>query len=234
MGFIQAFTGSIGGSFADQWQDFYAPQPAISPTAGVFAGVALGTNNARGSNTRGSVNVITNGARVVVPEGTALVTMQEGAITGLITQAGGYVYSNDDPNSKSIFVADGAGAALIKQSWERFKFGGIPAVQQLFFYVNLREIPNNRFGTQSQIYWDDAYLGTQVGAITRGTYTLRIVDPILFIKNFVPVNYLVAGAPQFDFSDMDNPAGEQLFNEVVSSLSAAFSHYTMIPVAVTV
>lgn len=229
MGFIQAFTGSIGGSFADQWQDFYAPQPGISPTAGVFAGVALGTNNARGSNTRGSANVITNGARVVVPEGTALVTMQEGAITGLITQAGGYVYSNDDPNSKSIFVADGAGAALIKQSWERFKFGGIPAVQQLFFYVNLREIPNNRFGTQSQIYWDDAYLGTQVGAITRGTYTLRIVDPILFIKNFVPVNYLVAGAPQFDFSDMDNPAGEQLFNEVVSSLSAAFSHYTNDP-----
>ncbi len=48
----------------------------------------------------------------------------------------------------------------------------------------LKEIPNNRFGTQSEIYWDDAYLNAQVGAITRGTYTLRIVDPILFIKNF--------------------------------------------------
>lgn len=119
--------------------------------------------------------------------------------------------------------------SLIKQSWERFKFGGIPGSQQLLFYVNTREIPNNRFGTQSEIYWDDAYLGTQVGAVTRGTYTLRIVDPVLFIKNFVPVSYLVAGAPEFDFADMDNPAGEQLFNEVVGSLSAAFSNYTNDP-----
>jgi membrane protease subunit (stomatin/prohibitin family) len=95
--------------------------------------------------------------------------------------------------------------------------------------VNLKEIPNNRFGTQSEIYWDDAYLGAQVGAITRGTYTLRIVDPLLFTKQFVPAAYLQPNSPHFDFSDFDNPAGAQLFNEVVSSLSAAFSHYTNDP-----
>ena len=33
----------------------------------------------------------------------------------------------------------------------------------------------------------------------------------------------------FDFADMDNDAGTQLFNEVVSSLSAAFSNYTNDP-----
>ena len=119
--------------------------------------------------------------------------------------------------------------ALVKQSWERFKFGGVPGTQQLIFYVNMKEIPNNRFGTQSEIYWDDAYFGTQVGAVTRGTYTLKIADPILFIKNFVPVTYVSPNAPEFDFSDMDNPAGEQLFNEVVGSLSAAFSNYTNDP-----
>ena len=36
-------------------------------------------------------------------------------------------------------------------------------------------------------------------------------------------------SPEFDFADMDNPAGEQLFNEVVGSLSAAFSNYTNDP-----
>ena len=95
--------------------------------------------------------------------------------------------------------------------------------------MNLKEIPNNRFGTQSEIYWDDAFFGTQVGAITRGTYTLNIIDPILFIKNFVPVKYLIADAEIFDLSDMDNDAAEQLFNEVVGSLSAAFSNYTNDP-----
>ena len=97
------------------------------------------------------------------------------------------------------------------------------------FYVNLKEIPNNRFGTQSEIYWDDAYLNAQVGAVTRGTYTLQIVDPLLFIKNFVPSEYLQVNAPIFDFADMDNDAGAQLFNEVVGSLSAAFSNYTNDP-----
>lgn len=229
MGFIQAFKGAVGSTLGDQWRDFYGPGQDVSPTAGVFPGVPMGTNNGRGSNTRGSANIITNGSKVIVPEGTVLVTMQDGAITGLITEVGGYQYTSDDPNAKSIFSGDGPMDSLIKQSWERFKFGGIPGSQQLLFYVNTREIPNNRFGTQSEIYWDDAYLGTQVGAVTRGTYTLRIVDPVLFIKNFVPVSYLVAGASEFDFADMDNPAGEQLFNEVVSSLSAAFSNYTNDP-----
>ena len=189
----------------------------------------MGTNNGRGSNTKGSENIISNGSKIIVPEGMALITMQDGAMTGIITEPGGYEYTNDTINSKSIFAGDGLIDSLVKQSWERFKFGGIPAAQQLVFYVNLKEIPNNRFGTQSEIYWDDAYFGTQVGAVTRGTYTLKIVDPILFIKNFVPVTYLVANAPEFDFSDMDNPAGEQLFSEVVGSLSAAFSNYTNDP-----
>ena len=38
--------------------------------------------------------------------------------------------------------------------------------------------------------------------MTRGTYTLKIVDPILFVKNFVPAQYLMAGADVFDFADI--------------------------------
>lgn len=229
LGFIQAVKGSIGGSLADQWKDFYGPKSNVSATAGVFPGVPMGTNNGRGANYKGNENIITNGSKIVVPEGTALVTIQDGAITGIITEAGGYEYTNDNPNAKSIFAGDSPVDALVKQSWERFKFGGVPGTQQLIFYVNMKEIPNNRFGTQSEIYWDDAYFGTQVGAVTRGTYTLKIADPILFIKNFVPVVFVSPGAPEFDFADMDNPAGEQLFNEVVGSLSAAFSNYTNDP-----
>ena len=229
MGFIKAFAGSIGGSFADQWKDFYMPMQNVPATAAIFRAVPQGTNNGRGENTKGSENIITNGSKILVPDGMALVTLQDGAVTGCVTVPGGYIYTSDDPNSKSFFSGDGIVASTIKQSWERFKFGGQPGSQQLAFYVNLKEIPNNRFGTQSEIYWDDAYLNAQVGAITRGTYSLKILDPILFVKNFVPVAYLQAGAPVFDFADMDNDAGAQLFNEVVGSLSAAFSNYTNDP-----
>lgn len=229
MGFIQAIKGAVGGTLADQWQDFYGPMTGVSPTAAIFPGVPMGTNKGRGENYKGNANVISNGSKIIVPEGTALITVQEGAVTGIITEPGGYIYNNQDINSKSIFAGDGFIDSLVKSSWEKFKFGGIPAANQLVFYVNLKEIPNNKFGTQSEIYWDDAFFGTQVGALTRGTYSLRIIDPILFVKNFVPVKYLTTGGDIFDFQDMDNDASEQLFNEVVSSLSAAFSLYTNDP-----
>ena len=229
MGFIRAFTGALGGTFADQWKDFYTVPSGITPTTGLIKAVPQGKNAGRGQNTKGSENIISNGSKIVVPEGMALITMQDGAITGVVAEPGGFIWQSDDPNSRSLFSGDGILSSTFGTTWERFKFGGQPGAQQQAFYVNLKEIPNNKFGTQSEIYWDDAFFGTQVGAITRGTYTLKIVDPILFVKNFVPASYLQPESEAFDFADMDNPAGEQLFSEVVGSLSAAFSNYTNDP-----
>lgn len=229
MGFIKAFTGALGGSLADQWKDFYMVPEGLPATAAIFAAKPKGTNNGRGENTKGNDNIITSGSKIIVPEGTALITMEDGAITGIVAEPGGFIYQTDDANAQSIFTTEDPVGSLIQSTWEKIQFGGQAGAQQLAFYVNLKEIPNNRFGTQSEIYWDDAFFGTQVGAVTRGTYTLQIVDPLLFVKNFVPQKFLTQNAPVFDFGDMDNDAAEQLFNEVVGSLSAAFSNYTNDP-----
>ncbi len=226
MGFIQAFKGALSQTFADQWKDYYLPQSNVPATAGVFRAIPKGTNNGVGENTKGAENIITNGSKIVVPENTALITLQDGAITGCITEPGGYEFRSDDPNSKSLFAGDGIFASTLKESWERFKFGGQPGSQQLAFYVNLKEIPNNKFGTQEKIRFFDSYLNAQVAVVARGSYTLNIIDPILFVKNFVPQKYLQANAPIFDFADMDNDAGEQLFNEVIGCLQPALSNYT--------
>ena len=87
MGFIKAFTGALSGTFADQWKDYYVPRQDVPATAGIFEAVPQGTNADRGQNTKGSENIITNGSKIVVPEGTALITLQDGAITGLIAEA---------------------------------------------------------------------------------------------------------------------------------------------------
>ena len=226
MGFIKAFTGALSGTFADQWKDFYVPRADVSETAAVFQAVPQSQNNGRGENYKGNANIITNGSKIIVPEHTALITFQDGKVTGIIAEAGGFEYRSDDPNSKSLFAGDGIFASTLKESWERFKFGGQPGSQQLAFYVNLKEIPNNKFGTQEKIRFFDSYLNAQVAVVARGSYTLNIVDPILFVKNFVPQKYLQANAPIFDFADMDNDAGEQLFNEVIGCLQPALSNYT--------
>lgn len=228
MGLVQAVTGAVGGMFADQWKDFYTVPAGLPSTAALFAAVPQGTNAGRGSNTSGSSNIITNGSKIVVPEGYGLLLFQDGKITGFVAEPGGYEWRSDDLNSKSIFAGDGIVSPLITQSWERFKFGGQPGSQQAAFFVSLKELPDNRFGTQSEIYWDDSFLNTQVGAVTRGSYTLKIIDPILFVKNFVPASYLQPGKV-FDFTDLDNAAAGQLFNEVVGSLAPAFSLYTNDP-----
>ena len=229
MGFIKAFTGALGGTFADQWKDFYMPAPGVPATAAFFPAVAQGQNGERGENTKGNENIITNGSKIIVPEGTALITMQDGAITGMVAEPGGFIWASEDPNSKSMFAGDGVFSQLWTQTWDKFKFGGQPGAQQLAFYVNLKEIPGNKFGTQGPIYWDDAFFGTQVGAVTRGTYTLKIVDPMLFVKNLLPVKFQQPNAPVCDLGDMNNELQNTLFEQVVGSLASAFSVYTNDP-----
>lgn len=225
MGLIQAAVGAISGALADQWKDFYTVPGALENTAAFFPAAVRGTNTDRGSNTKLSQAVISNGSKIVVPEGYALLTLEDGAVTAVTTQAGGYIWDSESAESKSIFGGDGFSEPLLKQSWERFKFGGRPGAQQLAFFVNLQELPNNKFGTKSEIYWDDAYLGAQVGALTRGTFSLKISDPILFAKRFVPARFLQNGEI-FDFTDTSNDQATQLFSEVISVLAAAFSAYT--------
>ena len=226
MGFIKAFSGALSSSFADQWKDFYMPRANVSPTVGVFAAVPNAVNQGRGENYKGSENIITNGSKIIVPEGTALITMQDGAITGCIAEPGGFIYSSNDPNARSLFAGDGIFASTLGTTWERFKFGGVPAAEQLAFYVNIKEISGNKFGTPSPIYWNDSYLGTKAGGTVRGTYSLKITDPIMFLKNFVPTTYLRPGAADFDFDDINNPAGDQLFQEFVTCLKGAFARFS--------
>lgn len=226
MGFIKAFTGAIGGSFADQWKEFLTVPAEIKDTVGICPAVRSLANGERNSNDKNNENIITNDSLIFVPEGFALITMENGAITGFVSEPGGYQWKSDDINSKSFLSGGGLIESVIKQSWERFKFAGVPGAMQMAFYLNLKEIPNNKFGTQGEIYWDDAYMNTQVGAIAHGTYSLKIADPILFLKEYVPVEYYSKGGKFFDFADYDNSAAEQLFNEVVGSLAGAISAYT--------
>lgn len=225
MGLIKAGVGALGGTLADQWRDFLTVPVGIEPTAALFPAVPVGTNARRGSNTKASTAIVTNGSKIVVPEGYGLLLFQDGELTAFADEPGGYTWDASDLNSQSIFAGDTWSTSLVKQSWERFKFGGRPGAQQFALFVSLKELPNNRFGTQSVIYWDDGYFNAQVGAVTHGRYSVNIVDPIVFAKQFVPATYLQA-QEVFDFTDTGNAAANQLFAEVVGSLAAAFSSYT--------
>jgi len=224
MGLIRSVVGGVGGAFADQWKDFYTVPDNVISTTAIIPARKKGTDNSRGSNTSSSTSIITNGSKFVVPQGYALVLMQDGAFTGYVSEPGAYIWDTEALDSQSIFASGGLVAPLIKNSWERFKFGGRPQSEQMAIYVSLQELSNNKFASASEIYWDDNYLNAQVGATVRGSYTLKIDDPLGFIQKFVPNKYIKNGEA-FDFTDLNNAAAQQLFNEVVGSLAGAFSSY---------
>lgn len=224
MGLIRAAVGAVGGVLGDQWKDFYTVSPELEPTVAISAAFKQGSDSGRGSNLSSSENVITNKSQFIVPEGYGLVLVQDGQFTGFVTEPGAYTWDIDALDASSVFAGNGFWNPLARASWERFKFGGRPASEQQAFFVSLQELGNNKFSTASEIYWDDKFLNTQAGATVRGVFSLRISDPLLFLKTLVPPSYLKNGV-NFDLTDLDNPSAQQLFNEVVGSLSAAFAKY---------
>jgi membrane protease subunit (stomatin/prohibitin family) len=224
MGLIQAASGSIGGTLGDQWKDFLTVPEWASSSAAIFPAQAVSANAGRGSNSNGSKAIVSNGSKIVVPEGYGLLLLEDGSFSAFVSEPGAYIWDSEDPNSQSVFAGNSFSKSLLKSSWERFKFGGIPGSQQIALFVRTAELPNNKFGTQSEVYWQDSYLNAQVGAIAYGTYSYVIVDPLKFAAQFVPATYL-QGVEAFDFGSGDNDSANQLRTEVVASLSAAFSNY---------
>ena len=101
MGLVQAVVGAVGGTLADQWKDFYTVPAGLPSTAALFAAVPQGTNAGRGSNTHGSSNIITNGSKIIVPEGYGLLLFQDGKITALAAcSLPGFLYNWYRPDGR--------------------------------------------------------------------------------------------------------------------------------------
>ncbi|WP_430869149.1 SPFH domain-containing protein [Demequina aurantiaca] len=142
-----------------------------------------------------------------------------GRITDVSTEPGYYTYRND--GQPSMFTGSGLASSLIRQSWERVKFGGIPGSQQLAYFVNRREIRDQWFGTPGALPYKDYSLvpagSTQAPVLrikARGMYSIRVADPVQFFQNFLPAN-----ARFYTFADP--AASNQLFNEFITAFQAA-------------
>lgn len=218
MGLIKAARDAVIGTLGDQWAEFIT-SPVFDELTVVAPGILQRSNRGRGSNRAGSANVITDGSRIAVPEGSAVIITDGGRIVSVSTEPGYFVFHND--GQPSLFTGSGLRSSLIKQSWERLKFGGQPGQQQLIYYVNLREIRNLGFGTPSPLAYKDYSLvspgSTQAPVLrlrARGQYSIQVVDPIRFFRTFLPANVL-------SYSLSDSAASAQISQEFVTAFQAA-------------
>ena len=212
MSIIQAFTGALTGTFADQWKEIITAGHFDERTA-VVPGVLKQANNGRGTNYKGSMGVISNGSKIFVPENTAAFIFSQAGIEAIITQSGGYEYQN---GQSSVFNGDGVMESFVGQVVGRVGFGGQASDQKQIAFVNLREIRGIKFGTRGPLVYNDLFYGTDLEITAFGTFSLRIVNVETFIRSFVPANV-------FHYSFNTPEARQQLVSEFIQSFTVALN-----------
>ena len=182
MGLIRAAAGAITGQLADQWLEVIEPDDMGEGI--VFTkGVAL-RRDGRGSNVRGTPDIITDGSAIHVYDRQAMLLVDGGRVRELVAEPG--MYTVDIDSEPSIFT--GGLEESVVATWNRFKFGGTPSDKQQVFYVNLQEIKGNKFGTANPINYFDTFYNAELVLRCHGSYSVKIVDPVLFYQEAIPRN----------------------------------------------
>lgn len=212
MGLIQAFTGGLTGTFADQWRDIVTAAP-FGEQVVVSPGVLKQTNNGRGSNYRGSQGVISNGSKIFVPENTAAYILSQAGIEDIITDPGGYEYTS---GQATVFANDGIKKSIVDQFTDRFSYGGQTSNEKYVAFVNLREIRGIKFGTRGPVVYHDHYYETDLEITSFGSFTVQVTDVLSFIRNFLPAN-----VRSYSFSTPE--ARQQVLAEFLQSFTVALN-----------
>lgn len=194
------------------WKDIFTVGNFDEHVA-VMPSIQKSFNKGRGSNYKGSEGIISNGSRIYVPENTAAFIFDQSGIEEIITEAGGYEYQS---GQDSIFNGNGITKSIFNQVSDRIGYGGITSDSKQIAFVNLREIRDIKFGTKGAQVYNDRYYDTDLEIFAYGSFSIRVVDPVRFIRNFVPAN-----VTYYTFDDLK--VRSQILSEFLQSFTVALN-----------
>ncbi len=166
MGLIKSAFTSVSSTLHDQWEDYISCESLNNDTLVVKKTTKNG--------------VISNKSRIQVAPGQIALIFDSGKILDATAEEG--IYTFDSSTSPSLFAGQFGG--MFKEMWERFKFGGATSKEQAIFYINAKEIIDNKFGSATAMpYPDPEYKNIYIRYY--GVYSFKISDPFAFFKNVV-------------------------------------------------
>lgn len=210
MGLIKALTTSTSKTLGDQFKEF-----VDCPQIDKNILIQRGTINHGKGNKNPSENIISNGSAIVVPNGMAMMIIENGEIKEFTAEPGTFTF--DKSSEPSIFTG-GLGKGIVdtfKTIGKRFTYGGQTAKDQRVYYVNLLTITGNKFGSpQPKKITDEKYGMLEVTFF--GEYAFKVVDPIVLVNS-------VIGSNPKDTVYYDEIIGSQLQGKFVEQLTQAIS-----------
>ena len=210
MGIIRAAVDTARGTLADQWLDVVE--------AGEMGEQTLFTEGVivrQGFNRRGNSDVISNGSVIHVYDNQFMILTDGGKIIDYSAEPG--YYTVDNGSAPSLFNGDLVGDVL-KDSFNRFKFGGGKPVSMKVYFLNLQEIRGIRFGTRNPVNYFDNFYNSELFLRTHGSYSIKITDPVRFYTEVVPRN-----ASHLEVDDIN----QQFLDEFLEALQSAISQMSV-------
>ena len=221
MGLIRAAVNATSGMFADQYKEYIY---CDSMPENVLMRRGITKTSGRNTNTKGESNVITDGSVLAVAEGQCLIIVENGEVIDLCAEAGPFIF--DSKSEPSIFTGnffEGLGG-MFRTALTRTTFGGQSSNRQEAYYINVKEIMNNKFGTPQavpfEVFQQNTGMSISVDIRCFGQYSYKISNPMTFYKN-------VAGNIKEEFTRDDNGLEGQLKAEILDALNPAFVTVSM-------
>lgn len=125
-----------------------------------------------------------------MPENTAAFVISQGGIEEVILEPSGYEYRNGGASflDEHDRHEKGFGRIVLDTVGERIVCAGMSPKEKRVAFVNLREIRGIRFGTRGPLAYNDFFYGTDLEIYSYGTLSVEVVNPVVFVRNFLPLN----------------------------------------------
>ena len=222
---MSAALSSAGGVVGDQWLEFFSYDAFPND---ILAVKGRKRTSRRGQNLKTTDNTISNGSKIAVANGQCALIVEQGRILDLCDRAGEYVFTL---GGESSVFSGGTKNSALASAWERFKFGGQPGRDTRVYYINTKEITDNKFGTANPVPFRvvDRNIGLDVDIAIRffGQYSYRISNPILFFMS------IAGNFPDiYHRSELDSQLKAELMSAIqpaLAKLSAWGIRYSELP-----
>ena len=182
MGLIAAALSAATTTVGDQFKEVVSC-PEVDNNVIIQRGVV----NHGSGNMVYSEGVISKGSKIIVPQGMAMMIIDNGQIVEFTDTPGDYSW--DSSTEPSIFSGNLGKSIVdsIKTIGKRITYGGQSAKDQRVYYVNIKTLPAIPYGSQQpETIMDPVYGSVEV--TYNGEFNIKVDDPVILINTMLGAN----------------------------------------------